>query len=65
MWVLMMVGGGIVVNLLGPITIAGFGDLNWLVASVIKAAIALILVLVWIVTLSKLKNFIFRQEIGR
>ena len=63
MWILILVGGGIVVTLLGPITISGFDDLNWFIASVIKATIAIFLVVIWILTLSKLKNLIFKKEI--
>ena len=63
MWLLILVGGGIVVTLLGPITISGFDDLNWFIASVIKAAIAILLVVIWILILSKLKNLIFKKEI--
>ena len=63
MWILILLGGGIVVTLLGPISISGFGDLNWFIASVIKATIAIILVVIWILILSKLKNLIFKKEI--
>lgn len=63
MWTLIIVGGGIVVTLLGPISISGFGDLNWFIASVIKAVIALVLVVFWILILSKIKNWIFKKEI--
>jgi len=64
MWILIIVGGGIVVSLLGPISISGFGDLDWFIASVIKATVAVVLVVVWILILSKLKNMIFRKEIN-
>ncbi len=63
MWVLMLVGGGIAVTILGPITISGFGELNWFIGSVIKAIVAIILVVIWILILSKLKNLIFKKEI--
>ena len=63
MWILIIVGGGIIVTFLGPISISEFGDLNWFISSVIKAIIAIILVIVWILTLLKLKNMIFRKEI--
>ena len=63
MWILILVGGGIVVTILGPITISGYGELNWFIASVIKAIVAIILVVIWILILSKLKNWIFRKEI--
>ena len=63
MWLLILVGGGVVVTILGPISISGFGESNWLVASVIKAIVAIALVVIWILILSKLKNWIFRKEI--
>jgi len=63
MWVLMLAGGGIVVTLLGPITLSGFGEFNWLITSIIKAIVAIVLVVIWILILLKLKNWIFRKEI--
>ena len=63
MWGLIIVGGGIVVTILGPISILGFGELNWFIASVIKAVIAIVLVIIWILILSKIKNWIFKKEI--
>lgn len=63
MWVLILLGGGIIVALLGPIEVTGFGDLNLFIASIIKAVIAIILVVMWILILLKIKNWIFRKEI--
>ena len=63
MWGLIIVGGGIIVSLLGPITISGFGEFDWFIASVIKAVIAIGLVVIWILILSKIKNLIFKKEI--
>ncbi len=63
MWALIIVGGGIVVTLLGPISISGFGQLDWFIVSVIKAVIALVLVVIWILILLKLKNWIFKKEL--
>ena len=63
MWGLIIAGGGIVVTILGPITISGFGEFDWFIASVIKAVIALVLVVIWILILSKIKNWIFKKEI--
>lgn len=64
MWVLILIGGGILVNLLGPISITGFSDdLNFFISSGIKAVIAIILVIIWILVLSKMKNWIFKKEI--
>ena len=63
MWILILIGGGIVVTVLGPISITGYGDLNFFLSSVLKAIIAITLVVIWILILSKLKNWIFRKEI--
>jgi len=63
MWILIIVGGGILVVILGPLSITGYGDFNLILTSGIKAIIAIILVVVWILILSKLKNWIFRKEI--
>ena len=64
MWVLITIGGGIMVVLLGPFTIQQFGDFHWIIASGIKVSIALILVVIWILILSKLKNWIFKKELN-
>ena len=63
MWILILVGGGIVVTILGPISVSGFGELDWFIGSVIKAIVAIVLVVIWILILSKVKNFIFKKEI--
>ena len=63
MWILMLLGGGIMVTLLGPFSIQQFGDFNWILASGIKVTIALVLVTVWILILLKLKNWMFKKEI--
>jgi len=63
MWVLLIIGGGIVVTILGPISITSYGDLNQMIASGIKAITAIILVVIWIVILSKMKKWIFHKEI--
>ena len=64
MWVLIIIGGGIMVVLLGPFTIQQFGEFHWIIASGIKVTIALILVVIWILILSKLKNWIFKKELN-
>ena len=63
MWILILIGGGIVTIILGPISITGYGEMNLFLSSVLKATIAIILVIIWILILSKLKNWIFRKEI--
>ena len=63
MWVLIIIGGGIMVGLLGPFSIQQFGDFHWIITSGIKVTIALVLVVIWILILSKLKNYIFKKEL--
>lgn len=63
MWILILIGGGIVVTILGPISITGYGELNWIISSGFKAVIAISLVIIWIFILMKVKNQIFRKEI--
>jgi len=63
MWVLILLGGGILVTILGPISISGFGEFDLFISSIIKAILAIVLVVIWILILSKLKNWIFRKEI--
>ena len=63
MWALIILGGGIIVILLGPFTIQQFGNFHWIIASGIKVTIALVLVIIWILILSKLKNWIFKKEL--
>ena len=61
MWVLMLIGGGIAVIILGPITISGYGEFDSLVSSIIKGAIAIGLSVIWVLVLNKLKNLIFKK----
>ena len=64
MWGLIIIGGGIMVVLLGPFSIQQFGVFHWLIGSGIKVIISLILVVIWILILSKLKNYIFKKELN-
>ena len=63
MWILIIIGGGIMVGLLGPFSIQQFGDFHWIITSGIKVTVALVLVVIWILILSKLKNYIFKKEL--
>ncbi|WP_320408993.1 hypothetical protein [Candidatus Nitrosotenuis cloacae] len=64
MWVLILAGGGILVTLVSKISVSGYGDhLDFFIASIIKAAIALVLVVFWVLVLTKLKNKIFQKQI--
>ena len=63
MWGLIILGGGIMVVLLGPFSIQQYGDFHWIITSGIKVTIALILVIIWVLILSKLKNYVFKKEL--
>ena len=64
MWALILAGGGILVLLVAQISIQGYGDqLDFMMGSIIKAIIALLLVVAWVVILTKLKNKIFQKQI--
>lgn len=63
MWILIIVGGGLLVSIIAPITISGYGKLDSILDSGVKALIAMILVVAWIFILSKLKNWIFHKQI--
>ena len=63
MWILIIVGGGLLVSIIAPMTISGYGKLDPILDSGVKALIAMILVVVWIFTLSKIKNWIFNKYI--
>ena len=61
MWILLIIGGGILVAFLGPISISGYGELDSILSSGVKAVIAIILVIAWIFALSKI--WIFQKQI--
>ncbi|MBM3904315.1 MAG: hypothetical protein FJ357_04175 [Thaumarchaeota archaeon] len=64
MWILILAGGGVLVTLVSKISVSGYGEpMDFFIASIIKAAIALVLVVFWVVVLSKLKNKIFQKQI--
>lgn len=59
----MIIGGWIIVTILGPISISGYGKLDQILSSGVQAIIAIILVIVWIIVLSKMTKWIFHKEI--
>ena len=60
MWVLIIVGGGIVVEFVGPISLSE--DIEPMVTSGVKVILALFLIFIWIFTLTKIKNWIFKSQ---
>ena len=66
MWILIIVGGGLLVVLSSMISIQGsvtIGTLEVNYASLGKAAVAIILVIIWVYVLTKIKNWIFHRKI--
>ena len=64
MWVLILAGGGLLFVIIGPLKVDGFGKYSELLDSAVKAAIALLLVVLWIFIMSKIKNWIFHKQIS-
>ena len=63
MWILMIIGGGISILILAPISITGYGDYDLIISSGLKAIVAIGLVVTWIFILSKVKNWIFSSQL--
>ena len=63
MWILMLVGGGLMVVVIGPFSLGGFGGIDPIILSGIKVGIALVLIFVWVFTLTKVKNWIFKTDV--
>ena len=61
MWILIIVGGGLMVLFVGPLSFSGDGDLDPLINSGFKVLIAMILIFIWVLALLKIKNWIFRK----
>jgi hypothetical protein len=63
MWILILIGGGLMVTIIGPFSLGSIGDINPIILSGIKVCIALVLIFVWIFTLTKVKNWIFKTDV--
>ena len=61
MWILMLIGGGIVVELVGPISLSA--DIEPIITSGVKVLLALFLIFIWVFTLTKVKNWIFKSQV--
>ena len=62
MWVLILVGGGLMVLIVGPISFSGYDQIDPIINSGIKVLIALILIFIWVFALTKIKNWIFQRQ---
>mgnify|MGYP000872520489 FL=1 len=63
MWILILIGGGLMVTIIGPFSLGGIVDANPIILSGIKVGIALVLIFVWVFTLTKVKNWIFKTDV--
>ena len=61
MWILILIGGGLMVLFVGPLTFSGDGNLDPIINSGLKVLIAMILIFIWVYALLKIKNWIFRK----
>ena len=59
----MLIGGGLMVLVIGPFSLSNIGDVDPTIVSGIKVGIALVLIFIWVFTLTKVKNWIFRTDI--
>ena len=63
MWILILIGGGLMVTIIGPFSLGSIGNINPIILSGIKVGIALVLIFVWVFTLTKVKNWIFKTDV--
>jgi len=63
MWVLILVGGGVLVLFIGPTSFEVVYDIEPILNSGLKVLIALILIFIWVFVLTKIKNWIFKRQI--
>ena len=63
MWILMLVGGGLITLIIGPLSLGSIEGIDPIILSGIKVGIALVLIFVWIFILTKVKNWIFKSQV--
>ena len=61
MWILIIIGGGLVVVFVGPLTFAT--DVEPIITSGVKVFLALFLIFIWVFILTKIKNWIFKSQV--
>ena len=62
MWILMLIGGGLMVLVIGQFSFS-IEDVDPIIVSGIKVGIALVLIFIWVFTLTKVKNWIFKSQV--
>jgi len=63
MWILILVGGGLMTLIIGPFSLGSIGGIDPMILSGIKVGIALVLIFIWVFTLTKIKNWIFKSQV--
>ena len=64
MWILMLIGGGLIVLVIGPFSLGVIiSSIDPIILSGIKVGIALILIFIWVLILTKVKNWIFKSQV--
>ena len=63
MWILMLFGGGLIVLVIGPLSLGTIEYIDPIILSGIKVGIALILIFIWVLILTKVKNWIFKSQV--
>ena len=63
MWILMLVGGGLMILIIGPFSLGSIEGIDPIILSGIKVGLALILIFIWVFVLTKIKNWIFKSQI--
>ena len=63
MWILMLIGGGLMTLVIGPLSSGSIEVIDPTIFSGIKVVIALILIFVWVLILTKIKNWIFKSQV--
>ena len=63
MWILILIGGGLIVTIIGPFSLGSIENVNPIILSGIKVGIALVLIFVWVFTLTQVKNWNFKTDV--
>ena len=63
MWILMLIGGGLIVLIIGPLSLGSIENIDPIILSGIKVGLALVLIFIWVFALTKIKNWIFKSQV--
>ena len=63
MWILMLIGGGLMVLIIGPLSLGSIENIDPIILSGIKVGLALVLIFIWVFALTRIKNWIFKSQV--